>query len=136
MKFFITILLFIITTNLSFAQTDTSKLLVGTWDVCISLDTLNISCTKPFTSFQLRLNGEYQSPGCTCDNKDEPLISSWKYKDRSIYISAFKNACCEMPANGYFQINFVNDDLFYTRHISSTGENNGSPIFMIVKRRK
>ena len=129
-------LLFILAAKFSFGQPDTATTLIGTWDVCISLDTLDTNCAKPFTFFQLKPNGQFEGPEFTCNDKKESVLGTWKYEKGSIYISSYEGTCFRMPNRGYYQIQFVNKDLFYTRGVSTVGENNGNPIFTVIRRRK
>ena len=109
---------------------------MGTWDVCLSLTTLDTSCTTPYTFFQLKPNDQFQGTEVTCMDKMEPILGTWEYKNGSIYISDYQTTCVNMPRSGYYNIKFLNDDLFYCITFSRSGENDGKPIFYIVKRRK
>ena len=129
-------ILFFLFIKSGYSQTDTSKLLVGIWDHCSDLDKLDTSCLKPFTYFQLKENGQFEAPGGICGEKNESTLGTWAYKNSGIYISSFKGTCFEMPARGYYNLRFINNDLLYSVYVSKVGENNGLPIYNVFKRRK
>jgi hypothetical protein len=134
-RILIAVVVFPVVAKITAAQQTSAEVLYGTWDICTSLDTLDITYTKPFGFYQLKPGGEFQQQDYLCGNKKLPIKTTWRFENGIIYISAYKGPCLEMQSRTISSIQFLSNDLFYTKYFSAV-ENTGKPIYTIYKRRK
>lgn len=126
-------LIFLLRVLCSNGQADTASKLVGQWGICYNLDTVDISCDKPFNSYVFNKDGSCQHGSVVIVNEKIPITGTWSYQNGNINIVYSKHPNYKVPLESFTKIVFVNDNLFYYKVLDKV-ENPDHCVFFSFKR--
>jgi len=132
-KYFIFVCLLGALTLKAKSQDSLSNKIVGKWEICYSLDTLEKACARPFNSYIFNSNGTCQNGDVIIMGEKIPVKGYWKIENGSIKITYDKHPNFSYPSQTLPDITFLTNELFYYK-VMSTDEAPGRWIFFSLRK--
>lgn len=129
---FVSLLLFF--NLLLYGQDTIANLIPGKWALCYDTNfSKQYSCDKPFTVYEFQNDGSYIGNEVICMDKKYKLTGHWKFENGNLTIYTNPDNCFKFSPLSYYNISFINRNLFYMKGISKV-EDPGQVYYYYFKR--